>query len=272
LLKFIHITDTHLPPDDARLYGIPPWDRLNACFRHIKSFHEDAAFVAITGDIAEDGSRAVYRRLNRIAKDAGLKVLVAAGNHDNVSNMSAELPAFSGGLEDLPPGAWAPAIVSSPAGVCLFLDTTTPNAGHGSFDHSRARDLERRLSRCQGRDIFLFMHHPPFRVGVPFVDVVRLLNPEPLYAVLDKFKPNIRHIFLGHLHTAVNGAWRGLPFSVIRSTAHQISARITLAGAEEAAGAGCDETPEYAAVIIDKDKVICNTARFVENVSTFPMH
>ena len=63
MLKCIHITDTHLLGADVLLYGISPRERLSGCFAHIKANHSDAAFIVISGDVAEKGEEDAYRFL-----------------------------------------------------------------------------------------------------------------------------------------------------------------------------------------------------------------
>ncbi len=33
---------------------------------------------------------------------------------------------------------------------------------------------------------------------------------------------DLRHIFFGHVHRPVSGSWRGIPYSALRSTVHQV--------------------------------------------------
>lgn len=265
------MTDIHLTGEDRLLYGISPKDRLDACFRHIKTHHADADFVVITGDIANNGNAEAYRQLHDTAKESGLTVFVIPGNHDDTSNMCQILPEFSGNLNEVEAGVWRSSFIISEAGAFVFLDTTSRDTIHGMFDDNRAKILKDRLTFLNSPHVFLFMHHPPFEVGIPSMDMIRLLDPEPLYSALAPFKSNIRHIFLGHLHKTMYGSWRGIPFSVIRSTVHQVSAQYDPhdPDTDPAAIVCCDETPEYSVVRIGDDQVVCNAERFVENIQTF---
>ena len=273
MFKFIHMSDPHLLDGDALLYGISPKDRLEACFKHIKINHADAAFVAITGDIAENGSHGAYCKVHDIAKKAELIVFVISGNHDNTSNMSLALPKFNGNLNELESGAWMSSYITHEDRAFIFIDTTSNNSDHGIFDHDKADVLKYNLSSLSAQDIFLFMHHPPFKVGIPFMDMLCLINHEPLYSALAPFKSKIRHIFIGHLHKTINGSWRGIPFSIIRSTVHQVSTGINFHNLDTGYRAiVCDETPEYSVIMVDGDKLVCNAERFIENFSTFLLY
>jgi 3',5'-cyclic AMP phosphodiesterase CpdA len=271
MLKFIHISDTHLPgAGTLLLYGISPHERLSSCFAHIKANHSDAAFIVISGDVAENGEEDAYSFLQSEARQLNLPVLVIPGNHDRQAAMQSVLPPFHGQLSDLPKGgAFLASALHSDDGLFIFLDSSGDNISHGVFAGARVISLTKQLTNSRG-DIFLFMHHPPFQVGIPFMDIVCLLDPEPLYAALTPHKGSVRHMFFGHLHKTVNGTWRGIPFSIVRSTVHQIDAQMNLHNSNtDHAAIGCDEQPEYSVVIIHQDRVVCRAERFIEESKSF---
>ena len=266
MLKFIHATDTHLLQSRDELHGIAPNQRLVACFTHIRAHHPDTAFVAVTGDVAERGEYDAYLFMREQARRFALPVLLVPGNHDCLPAMQAVFPTFSGAVDALAPLAYLAGRLRTSGGTFLFLDTSAANVAHGVFAQARAAKLSLWMEETYD-DIFLFMHHPPFRVGIPFMDSIRLIDPEPLYAALLPYKNSVRHIFLGHLHKSVAGVWRSIPFSVARSTVHQVRAKTTPYNG----AMGCDEEPEYSVVTVSKDSIICRAERFAEKVRDFPL-
>ena len=58
---------------------------------------------------------------------------------------------------------------------------------------------------------------------------------------------NIRHIFFGHLHRPVSGSWRGIPFSGVRSTVHQVKLDLREGDKVRYSEAG----PQYAVILLD---------------------
>ena len=60
------------------------------------------------------------------------------------------------------------------------------------------------------------------------------------------------HLFFGHLHRPMCGAWRGVPFSTIRSTCHQVA----LVLGPQPGLAGNLEEPQYAVVLAHADQVV----------------
>lgn len=270
MLKFIHIADTHLTGTDELLYGISPRERLSSCFAHIKANHPDAAFIAVAGDIAERGEEDAYRFLQSEAWHLGLPVLVTPGNHDNLEAMRNVLASFQGQLSDLPKsGVFLASALYSTEGVFLFMDSSEKNVTHGVFDGARASALTKQLASLRD-NIFLFMHHPPFKVDIPFMDSIRLLDPEPLYAALEPHKGSISYMFFGHLHKTVSGLWRGIPFFIIRSVVHQINEKVNPYNSDiDYTVIGYDELPEYSVVIINQDQVVCRAERFTGESRTF---
>ena len=66
MLKFIHITDTHLVGRNEALYGTDPAWRFKSCVADIMAEHADAQFCIITGDLADRGGKPVYELMREI--------------------------------------------------------------------------------------------------------------------------------------------------------------------------------------------------------------
>lgn len=79
--------------------------------------------------------------------------------------------------------------------------------------------LKQQLIQAKDKPKFLFLHHPLFDIGVPYVDTICLQDVEE-FAALIKYLQNIRHVFYGHVlkMTCVN--WRGVPFTSVLSLNH----------------------------------------------------
>ena len=63
---------------------------------------------------------------------------------------------------------------------------------------------------------------------------------------------NIRHIFLGHVHRPVSGAWQGIPFSALRSTVHQVP----LEFATKSKVPYSYEPPAYAVIFLEPEQTL----------------
>ena len=55
-MKFVQVSDIHLGAPDALINGCSPTERLCACFNDITSWHSDAEFCVITGDLTDSTS------------------------------------------------------------------------------------------------------------------------------------------------------------------------------------------------------------------------
>ena len=78
-MKFIHVTDLHLVAESEMLWGLKPIETLDACLADIAMHHSDAAFVAITGDLAERGEVVAYELLKQRLSQLNLAVLLMLG-------------------------------------------------------------------------------------------------------------------------------------------------------------------------------------------------
>ena len=66
----------------------------------------------------------------------------------------------------------------------------------------------------------IFMHHPPFEVGVPELDRINCLGGAEMGAIVARH-PNVERVLCGHHHRPVQLRWCGTVGSVAPSTAYQ---------------------------------------------------
>ena len=116
------------------------------------------------------------------------------GNHDDRENYRA---VFGGA------GHVQHAITREGAHL-LFLDTLKgPPSSAGLYDAPRRDWLKAELAKAGGAPVYLFMHHPPFDIGHPLMDLIKLDDAEDFAALLKGH--DIRHIFFGHAHRTISG-------------------------------------------------------------------
>jgi len=245
-MKLIHITDPHLVTPGTRLYGLDPQLRLRQCIDDVVAHHGDAALCVITGDLADRGEPAAYRALAAELERLSMPVHPLLGNHDS---RAAFLAAFPNAARDA--HGFVQAVVRRAEGDFVFLDTLEEGVHGGRLCDARLGWLRARLDDAGTRPVYLFMHHPPFAVGIPSLDRIALLEPAPLAAILEG-RRNLRHLFYGHVHRPVCGSWRGIPVSTMRGLNHQVSFDLT--GVDDVPHS--HEPPAYAVVLIDDDHVV----------------
>jgi 3',5'-cyclic AMP phosphodiesterase CpdA len=216
-VKLIQISDTHIVPDGELVHGLDTGARLEACIAEINRHHDNASFCIVTGDLTDKGDAESYAGLRRRLAKLQLPYYLLIGNHDDRA-------VFRHCFPEIPcdPNGFVQSMLETDLGFCIFLDSNTPGERIGSFCEKRAAWLTERLAETGGNPAYLFLHHPPFEIGIPGLDEIRLIDPSHLMAALSGHE-NLRHLFLGHEHCPVSGSWRGLPYSAPRATAHQVA-------------------------------------------------
>ncbi len=245
-MKIIQITDTHLGTPDERVSGLSPIDRLKACVADIESSHTDAAFCVLSGDLADAGKIEAYQALAGILAPLTPPVILMVGNHDHREQMCAAFPLIT-----RDENGFVQKHLRRDEGDFIFLDTVDQGSHKGLYCERRRRWLSDRLDEAHSRPVYLFMHHPPFDVGLPSLDALGLQEKEPFAEILSGHD-NIRHLFFGHVHRPIAGSWLGIPFTTLRGTNHAVAFDFTAPGYVPKSY----EPPAYAVILIDDVKVV----------------
>lgn len=259
MLKFIHITDIHLVEQGHALYGLDPCKRLARCLDSVIQDHSDAVLCVITGDLAHVGHLDAYRQLAEQLRRLPMPVLPLLGNHDNRANFRKffpQVPVDGNGFVQYE------ASIGRYRG--LFLDTNEPGVSYGVLCEKRARWLAERLGE-DDRPVLLFMHHPAFVLGIPSMDRIALLDTKPFQAALEGHPHRIKHLFFGHIHRPIFGSWRGIPFSTMRGTNHQVALQLN----DTAKIPGSHEPPQYSVVLLQEESVTVHVHDFLDRSERF---
>lgn len=261
MLKFIHITDVHLVEQGQALYGLDPCKRLARCIDSIIEEHSDAELCVITGDLAHIGHSDAYRQLAEQLSRLPMPVLPILGNHDNRDNFKKYFPKVPVDVNGFVQ------YVQTIEQYCgIFLDTNEPGVSHGVLCEKRAQWLAEQLTK-DNRPVLLFMHHPAFALGIPSMDRIALLNTEPFKAALEGHIHRIKHIFFGHIHRPIFGSWRGIPFSTMRGTNHQVA--LMLKETPNLNVPGSHEPPQYCVVLLQEESVTVHVHDFLDKSERF---
>ena len=256
-MKFIQITDTHLVPKGETLHCLKPYDRLKACVEDINRCHNDAELCVITGDLAHDGVPDAYINLRACLSELPMPVYLLAGNHDSRSQLLAAFPDIS-----VDAHGFVQFWLDCSAGRFLMLDTVEEGKAWGSYCEKRLVWLQDALAEARDRKVYLFMHHPPFDVGIPSVDRLGLGSDGlQIGEVLADYN-NIRHLFFGHVHRPIAGSWRGIPFTTLRGTNHQVPLDFDAVEVVPKS----HEPPAYALVLLSDDQT---TMHFHDYLDTY---
>ena len=256
-MKFIHVTDPHLVPRGEELHGLDPHDRLGACVADINRNHADAELCVVTGDLAHTARPEAYGELRECLSELRMPTYLLVGNHDRRDRLLETFPE-----SPVDADGFVQSAVETSAGWFLMLDTVEQGRGWGSYCARRLAWLRRSLENARDRPVYLFMHHPPFRVGIPCLDRIGLGADGDRMGEVLSAHDDIRHLFFGHVHRPVAGSWRGIPFTTLRGTNHQVPLDFDAVEVVPKS----HEPPAYALVFLDDDQT---TVHFHDYLDTY---
>ena len=214
------ITDLHVVAKDRLCYRkVPTNAQLAQAVAHINSLDPRPDAVIASGDLTDHGRPDEYNLLREILSALIPPVFVIPGNHDR---RDALLEAFAG-ADYLPPPD-APfvhyAIDKYPLRL-IGLDTSVPGHHHGMMCEERLRWLDATLSARPDSPTLIFMHHPPFRTGVQWMDASGLHGGRKMEDIVRRHWQVVR-VACGHIHRPIHVAWAGTIASTSPSTCHQV--------------------------------------------------
>ncbi len=261
-MKLIHITDTHLVCPGQKLYGLDPMARLSAAIVDINANHADAELAVITGDLTHWGEVEAYKAFLACIGKLRIPYVPMVGNHDR---RAACLDVLQNAPRD--PNGFVQGWCDTRRGRLVFLDTLDETTHAGQMCEKRLGWLAEALAGTPDNlRLFLFMHHPPFAVGIHAMDNISLADSERFAKIVKPHAWRIRHLFFGHLHRPVSGSWMGIPFSTLRGTSHQVSFDLTPDGPHLAT----HEPPAYGIVLVGDETVVVHTHDFLDQSSRYP--
>ncbi|RMF05198.1 MAG: hypothetical protein D6768_01590, partial [Chloroflexi bacterium] len=90
----------------------------------------------------------------------------------------------------------------------IALDTLSPGEHTGRLDEARLAWVEARLQESPERPTAIFMHHPPFKTGMPYPDRLWCANGDSFGRIVARH-PQIEAVICGHVHRDVVVGWCG---------------------------------------------------------------
>lgn len=208
-MTIAHITDLHVGREGEHPYEVDVRSR----FRRIVAALavEQLDVVVIGGDLCyRDGAEEIYAWIRGELSPLKAPVYVVPGNHDE-----SELLARSFGLEGELKGGKLYYRREVQSRALIFLDTAdaTLSADQLSF-------LEKSLAEGRGEPALVFMHHPPVKAGVYYMDLkYPLLNREEVQKSIDGTGCAV---FCGHYHVDKTVSIGNLTVYITPSTFVQI--------------------------------------------------
>ncbi len=195
-----HVSDTHVGNDRQ-----DPALRLAAVMDHLLALDPRPDVLVVTGDVADHGTAEEYVGARAWLDRWPGVVAVCPGNHD-------ARDAFVAGL-----GLPARSVVETGGYRFLMLDSLVDAVDGERVDEGRLGEeqlawLDRELAASEA-PAFVCLHHPPVTIGIPLMDPIRLLDGEPLAAVIGAH-PHVLATLVGHAHTMSTTTYAGRPLLI----------------------------------------------------------
>ena len=187
-MKIIQITDLHIDEEGSYPFDIDVRKNFLRILTHIK--RQKADHLVVSGDLCyREPVEEIKQWIKEVLDFSDLEYSIIAGNHDD-STMMAEVFNMKHLLNE---GElyYAKKIGKE---TVLFLDSA-----RGSISKKQSNWLQRQLKNAT-EDVIIFMHHPPMKAGVPFMDTrYPMQQLEKVQQIFFDHPANV-HVFCGHYH------------------------------------------------------------------------
>ncbi|MBN2657280.1 MAG: metallophosphoesterase [Spirochaetales bacterium] len=216
LFRIAQVSDIHITlKEDEAAEGIDVVGNFNRILEQVVSWSPD--LLVLTGDLCFTRNDAkVYEYVKAKLDSTGLDYMVIAGNHDKSAPLAKAFGYEMSGRDLY-------AVREIPGYRLIFGDSSRHRVSGPHLERLR-KDLHTASKPV------LFIHHPPAKAGVPFMDrKYPLMNMDQLQETLYTY-PGRVPVFCGHYHNGKEYSFGNLDIFMTPSTYFQIS----------------DQTPEFA--------------------------
>jgi 3',5'-cyclic AMP phosphodiesterase CpdA len=210
----LQLSDLHVVPEGELFNGIDTLGNVAAAFDQIERSGVAADALLLSGDLADGGDLASYRRLRELVeRRAGalrLPVLYLMGNHDNRGPFREALLGAAPSDEPCDVVHWAGGL------RIIGLDSSRPGTAVGQLSGAQLAWLAAQLATPAPAGTILAVHHPPLPSPIALMRALALAEPERLGAVIAG--TDVRIVLAGHSHHASGGVLAGVPVWVCGAT------------------------------------------------------
>jgi len=214
------LTDTHIKAGGALAYQhVDTAAFLRKAVDHINAFQPTIDAVIVTGDLVDMGRGEEYATTREIFERLTMPYYIVPGNHDHHNNLRAAFHTHAHLQSDETFIQYA--IENFPIRL-VGLDSTVEGQPHGVLSADRLAWLDETLKAEPQKPTLLFLHHPPFDIGIRHMDAQKLQNANDLFSVLASHT-QIRHIACGHAHRPVETSIQGISISIGPNAAHSVT-------------------------------------------------
>jgi len=195
-----HISDIHI--DDGERSA----ERTTRIFRYLAALPSPPDAIVITGDIADHGAEGEYERA-RVLTESPIPVLFCPGNHDS------RVPYRKALLGEEPADGPINRAHDIAGHRILLADSSIPGRNDGLLADETLDWLAANLAEHPDRPTLIGFHHPPVRLGIPFIDDLRQFGAGRVADLVGR-NPQIVALLCGHAHTPAATTFAGRPLLV----------------------------------------------------------
>jgi Icc protein len=221
MLRFIHITDTHLgATPHFTLYGKQPLQYLQRLINRINDLPFDVDFVLHTGDCIDDARAESYPLFRDEMAKCRFPVKYVVGNHDHVAHLQTIVMGEKSPKERLD-------YTFEQSGIqFVVLDTRGPLDPGGQVEPQQIEWLRRHCTP-EGPPMLIAMHHVPVKLDTPWLDTVPpgwgrkhmfITNADEVLQALRPARQRIKGVFCGHVHGLYQTVVDGILFTAGQSS------------------------------------------------------
>lgn len=210
-MRIIQITDLHINQDPGPVRGVDTKKNFFVTLAESMKYAPD--LLVVTGDLAyQSGNNEVYTWIKEQLENCGVREYrIIGGNHDDIS-MMVEVFGLANHVHgdelfyDLSPGL-------------IFMDTVKACCSENQW-----RWLREKIDHIRDLRPVIFMHHPPFKAGVPHMDNKYAFQQSREFIDACKNASHSPVVFCGHYHNEISMETNGIRVFITPSTYFQINA------------------------------------------------
>ncbi len=192
MMKIIQISDIHIFLEEANYNNADSKENFLRLLKLIS--RQDFDYLVISGDLAfRSGGEKIYQWLKKNLTAYQAKLRVISGNHDDSKQLFNAFPLPQNSIS-----------VTTESKVyyyeklannhIFYLDTAD-----GILDQDQREWIREVKNKCQIAAVNIFMHHPPLKMGINYMDQNYPLKNQQEAKELFKIFTNC-NVFCGHYH------------------------------------------------------------------------
>ena len=210
-MRIIQITDLHIDQKGEFPVDIDVRKNFTEILKEVRALEPD--HLVVTGDLCyRTGEKDIYQWIKTRLNLLDFPYSIIGGNHDDSVLMANEFEIEHLLTDD--ELFYAKKIGKT---VCLFFDTVK-----GYHSEKQLNWIKRQLKNATG-EVIIFMHHPPVKAGIPFMDKKHALKDiETIQQILLEYSDPI-YIFCGHYHVEKTISFKNIMVQITPSCFFQMN-------------------------------------------------